>query len=640
MEREKQSSSLVAIVALLVLIGALAVIGVRWFDLGRALASIGGALVNGTKVGVHELSRPAKAFWVLGCLPGLLSLYYYFFIARRTFSSRRKSVEEYLAFRRSYDSYHGRQSVLAASDADQLEQPKPRFFEFLIGAAALTLPFLLVAWLSNHTPTTAMTSSAKQTTPGEAGNATAASTETSAAKSHSASTPSATRAAPKAKANAPADADPQPRKGGPPARQAPGAPRKATPSEPRSEEQGAGPQKAGMGPEEAIKGLVLAGYGAFFYLLVLLIYRVNATALSPKFLVTSTLRVSIALVLGFLAGLAGLFDVVSSETQRSLLFVLVGAFPSYAGASLQRKAREWFKRPIPGTEPLPLELIDGIDDLIAERLGEMGISEIQHLSTTDPGDLSLRTLYPLERVIDWIDQAILITYLQEHIVEARQLAIRGAIDMKGTYYAYLKATTGSRPSVKQGGESRRPAGAKQVTPHQGEAQEATSPAGAAGPSAGADDTKVLLDLATKSGLPIHVINSIGDSLVNDYQVRFLSDLWQRRGAPLGVGEAANQVVAEVLKSPYDGRTFGESLVDAGSAAQLLNKGLEGALRQALDERLQRISLRWLGQLDDLKGRIGREEIEREILRKIVYHANEESTPSRKNTSPATCPFQA
>ena len=67
---------------------------------------------------------------------------------------------------------------------------------------------------------------------------------------------------------------------------------------------------------------------------------------------------------------------------------------------------------LPGlTSPLPLTAIDGLSYWVQTRLEEEDIECVQNLATADLVDLILNTKIPPHRIIDWVDQAILLTYL-------------------------------------------------------------------------------------------------------------------------------------------------------------------------------------------------------------------------------------
>jgi len=185
---------------------------------------------------------------------------------------------------------------------------------------------------------------------------------------------------------------------------------------------------AGESADEATVALSYAALGAFIFTLQRLIGRVNSGVLSPKFLLTSALSAAVAMLVGYALGAASIFVPLPIEGTRAAMYFLSGLFNSWAMEGLRQRAMKIFKPSNQPTERLPLGMIDGIQDDEISLLAELGITEVQHLATSDPGVLTIRSLFPFNRVLDWIDQAILITYLRADIVKARQLGIRGALD--------------------------------------------------------------------------------------------------------------------------------------------------------------------------------------------------------------------
>jgi len=182
-----------------------------------------------------------------------------------------------------------------------------------------------------------------------------------------------------------------------------------------------------------LEGIIYAGLGAYVALTTRMIARINNNALSSRFLLTASLRISMAMLIGLAAGEFDLFAVVDKDGPRQGLYFLAGMFLNWAVQSLRRRARGLFQVSEDGCEILPLCLVDGLDEQTIDYLEEMGIWDIQHLATADPAELTERTLYPLNRVLDWIDQAILIAYVRGKIAGAREVAVRGAIDFAVTY---------------------------------------------------------------------------------------------------------------------------------------------------------------------------------------------------------------
>lgn len=191
-----------------------------------------------------------------------------------------------------------------------------------------------------------------------------------------------------------------------------------------------------------IDGIVYAGYGTYVATLWFMLGRLNAHALSPRFLVNSAIKAAIAILIGFIASSSlGFFQPAvppaggtanAGATTHMLLF-MVGFFHDWALAYIRKKAVDVFQPNQNAATELPVGMIEGVDDATADLLDEMGISSVQHLATQNPLELSMRSLYPIKRVVDWIDQALLTLYFRDKIVAARELGIRGMTDFIAIY---------------------------------------------------------------------------------------------------------------------------------------------------------------------------------------------------------------
>lgn len=252
--------------------------------------------------------------------------------------------------------------------------------------------------------------------------------------------------------------------------------------------------------------VVFAGYGIYTYTLTTLIFRVYAAALSYEFLLGATLRTLIALVFAYVLGQTGFALSIGAGnegvTASAIVYFFVGAFPVWAAQTLRRHAHGFFQHPSAKDERLSLELVDGINEKVAERLEELGIVEVQHLAMADPGRLTLRTLYPITRVLDWVDQAWLICKLREHAGLAHQLGIRGATDLSHLYQLAMQEGVGEEPEGSEEG----------VPPH---------------PSVRA--RQVFQDLSSRTGLSLSVLYDMAAHFEADVRVRFLHDFWRGRG---------------------------------------------------------------------------------------------------------------
>jgi len=189
-----------------------------------------------------------------------------------------------------------------------------------------------------------------------------------------------------------------------------------------------------------VQGMMYAGLGAYVAVLYYVVARLYANALSSRFLMTSALRTASAVALGWVFGIVGVtafagVPATGAEATTSpalganAVLFLAGLFHNMAIDALRNRARKLFGSNASDADELALTSVEGVDDTTAELLSEHGISSIQHLATSEPGELCDRTILPLDRVVDWIDQALLIRYLKGGITVARGIGIRAASDL-------------------------------------------------------------------------------------------------------------------------------------------------------------------------------------------------------------------
>lgn len=236
-----------------------------------------------------------------------------------------------------------------------------------------------------------------------------------------------------------------------------------------------------------VQGMMYAGLGSYVAVLYYMVARLYANALSSRFLVTSALRTSSAVALGWVFGIVGVTAFIGESSTgtgtlvgNAVLF-LVGLFHNMAIDSLRQRARKLFGSTAIDSDEVSITAVEGIDDTTCELLAEHGVATIQHLATSDPGDLCERTILPLDRVIDWIDQALLMRYLKANINMARGLGIRAATDLALVHMR--------------------------------------------------NDTGLMNSLAEKTGMPAAAIDHIGRELRADYMVSLLYELAQGQPFP-------------------------------------------------------------------------------------------------------------
>lgn len=245
-----------------------------------------------------------------------------------------------------------------------------------------------------------------------------------------------------------------------------------------------------------VQGMMYAGLGAYVAVLYYMVARLYANALSSRFLLTSALRSASAVVIGWVFGIVGVTALVSTPTGQAstgalasngVLF-LIGLFHNSAIDMMRARAMRLFGKEGHDEDEIALTTVEGIDLTTADLLAEYGVGSIQHLATVEPGELCERTLLPLDRILDWIDQAMLIRYLRKHITVSRPLGIRGAINL-----ALVHVRTDGKPD--------------------------------------GDDVKLLTSLAEKVGMPFAAIDNIGREMRNEYMVGLIYELQQGRPFP-------------------------------------------------------------------------------------------------------------
>ena len=149
---------------------------------------------------------------------------------------------------------------------------------------------------------------------------------------------------------------------------------------------------------------------------------------------------------GDAAGARSQPDGQDPELPRTLLVMsfLIGMFPSLLWEFLSSKAarlagaRTYLERMKPS---LPLKQIDGLSFWHEARLQEEDIESAPNLAAADMVELMLNTRFTPNRLIDWIDQAILVTALgSDESGHGGKLRAQGIRTASALLAAYEKAS--------------------------------------------------------------------------------------------------------------------------------------------------------------------------------------------------------
>ena len=160
--------------------------------------------------------------------------------------------------------------------------------------------------------------------------------------------------------------------------------------------------------------------GAYFFALQMMFRRYVLKDLRANAFMATTMRIILA-VIGTWAILQGvtLMDIMDKEinensSQMLVIGFVIGAFPPVAWEMIQiafRKATG-AKYLVPSlSSEMPVSELDGLTVWHEARLQEEDVENVPNMATADIVDLMLHTRFPPDRIIDWVDQAILYTQL-------------------------------------------------------------------------------------------------------------------------------------------------------------------------------------------------------------------------------------
>ena len=152
--------------------------------------------------------------------------------------------------------------------------------------------------------------------------------------------------------------------------------------------------------------------GAYFFLLSLLIRRYFQNDLRPGAYLAGVVRVITVLVL--VSGVDQVFAIGNVPAgqpyamENAVAFV-IGVFPTVGMQLLRRAVGKVTGRFRGGLEPpFSLSQLDGMDIWSESRLVEVGIEDVQHLATAHLVDVILGARIPTQRIVDWVDQSLLL----------------------------------------------------------------------------------------------------------------------------------------------------------------------------------------------------------------------------------------
>lgn len=161
--------------------------------------------------------------------------------------------------------------------------------------------------------------------------------------------------------------------------------------------------------------VAFAFLGAYFFTLQFLVWRFIRKDLSSNAYVSMSLRMVLAVIGVYALGeiISALAPKLSEKVLNSIAFA-VGAFPMIVWQMMTSLAKRYSRIVsfLPTMDRgIPLSELDGMTIWQETRLKGEDIENVDNFATADVIDLFLNTRIAPNRIIDWIDQAILLSVI-------------------------------------------------------------------------------------------------------------------------------------------------------------------------------------------------------------------------------------
>jgi hypothetical protein len=192
-------------------------------------------------------------------------------------------------------------------------------------------------------------------------------------------------------------------------------------------------------PRAILKGRILfwSWLGAYIYSFHLIWRRFLAYDLTPSVYIFMAQRLALAFAVGAIVGVgmgtfstaAGVPFDVNMATVAIVAF-FVGFFPDQGLNWIAATAKKALRQQGGIAKETRLSEIEGLSIWHQGRLKQEGIENVQNLATADVPALVVGTPFPVNQIVDWVDQAILLTYAsQEQFEILEKVGLRCASDV-------------------------------------------------------------------------------------------------------------------------------------------------------------------------------------------------------------------
>lgn len=207
--------------------------------------------------------------------------------------------------------------------------------------------------------------------------------------------------------------------------------------------------------------------GAYVFIIQMLIRRFFQSDLKPSAYFAAVVRVATVLLVVLVVHHAAPIDTARYPGVEAGLAFFIGFFPLLGMQIVHKALSATFRRLIHTLKtPYPLSDLDGLNIWYEARLLEEGIEDLQNLVTGNLVDIILHTRVPVERLVDWIDQAALQLLLDPPLDDdassrprtdrnaLRRLGVRTATDLETMFLSSerLARRDSGRPASDGGGD--------------------------------------------------------------------------------------------------------------------------------------------------------------------------------------------
>jgi hypothetical protein len=194
--------------------------------------------------------------------------------------------------------------------------------------------------------------------------------------------------------------------------------------------------------------------GAYFFTLQFLVWRFIRKDLSSNAYVSMSVRMILSVIGVYVLG--EVLDSINMKPTPSILNSIafcVGAFPMIVWQMLSGFAKRYSRIGLvlpTMTRGIPLAELDGMTIWQETRLQDEDIENVVNFTSADVIDLFLNTRFAPNRIIDWIDQAILLSIISGSDANGESLLKRSLYALGLRSVTAIEAALNSNPSVIEG----------------------------------------------------------------------------------------------------------------------------------------------------------------------------------------------